>query len=85
MGRVTAGDAPRPLCSASGPDVAADSNGQPSGLGDDDYLESMREGTLLKRFPRLAEVGEAAVLMASDRASAITGAAANITCGQVVD
>jgi hypothetical protein len=29
--------------------------------------------------------GETAVLIASDRASAMTGAAANITSGQVVD
>lgn len=68
-----------------GPEVGADSDGQPSGLSDGDYLGAIREATLLKRFPRLAEVGEAAALIASDRASAMTGAAANITCGQVVD
>jgi len=43
------------------------------------------EKTLLKRLPRLAEVANAAVLMASDQASAITGAIANVTCGEIVD
>ncbi len=31
------------------------------------------------------EAGEAAAFLASDRASAMTGAAANITCGQLAD
>jgi 3-oxoacyl-[acyl-carrier protein] reductase len=68
-----------------GPDVAVDADGQPAGLADTDYLELMRRATLLKRFPSLAEVGEAAALLASDRASAMTGATANVTCGQIVD
>jgi NAD(P)-dependent dehydrogenase (short-subunit alcohol dehydrogenase family) len=42
-------------------------------------------GTMLKRLPSLAEVANAAALMASDHASAITGAIANLTCGEVVD
>lgn len=54
-------------------------------LMDDAYQEMLRANTLLKRFPTLAEVGDAAALMASDRAGAMTGAAANITCGQIVD
>lgn len=41
--------------------------------------------TLLKRLPRLAEVANAAVLMASDKASAITAAVANVTCGELMD
>lgn len=68
-----------------GPDVAVDADGQPAGLADTDYLQMLRQNTLLKRFPRLAEVGEAAALIASDRASAMTGATANLTCGQIVD
>jgi NAD(P)-dependent dehydrogenase (short-subunit alcohol dehydrogenase family) len=43
------------------------------------------ENTLLKRMPRLADVANAAVLMASDHANAITGAVANVTCGEIVD
>ena len=41
--------------------------------------------TMLKRLPMLAEVANAAVLMASDNASGITGAVANVTCGELVD
>lgn len=67
------------------PDEAVDAEGQPAGLSDTDYLAILRQNTLLKRFPRLSEVGDAAALMASDRASAMTGATANITCGQIVD
>jgi 3-oxoacyl-[acyl-carrier protein] reductase len=43
------------------------------------------EGTALKRLSRLAEIGNAAVMMASDYASSITATAANITCGNIVD
>jgi NAD(P)-dependent dehydrogenase (short-subunit alcohol dehydrogenase family) len=45
----------------------------------------MTERTLLRRLPRLSEVADVAVLMASDRASAVTGAVTNVTCGEVVD
>ncbi|HEX3770860.1 MAG TPA: SDR family oxidoreductase [Polyangiaceae bacterium] len=41
--------------------------------------------TLLGRSPRVAEVANAAVIMASDYASAMTGVIANVTCGLVVD
>ncbi|MDN4523314.1 SDR family NAD(P)-dependent oxidoreductase [Fictibacillus fluitans] len=51
----------------------------------EDFEAGIAEKTLLKRLPRLAEVANAAVLMASDRASAITGAVANVTCGEIVD
>lgn len=67
------------------PNEPIDASGQPTGLSATDYLETLRQGRLLKRFPNLAEVGETAALLASDRASAMTGAAANITCGQFVD
>jgi hypothetical protein len=60
-------------------------DGQPGGLADDEYLETLRRGTLLKRFPRLSEIAEAAAFVASDRASAMTAATANATCGQIVD
>lgn len=68
-----------------GPDTAADVEDRPAGLSDADYLEMLRSNTLLKRFPSLAEVAEAATFVASDRASAMSGAAANVTCGQIVD
>ncbi|MQR97052.1 SDR family NAD(P)-dependent oxidoreductase [Fictibacillus phosphorivorans] len=46
------------------------------------YLE---EGTALGRLPTLKEVADTAVFIASDRASAITGAIINITCGSIMD
>lgn len=68
-----------------GPGVAAGISGEAAGLADDVYLEGLRRATLLQRFPRAEEVAEAAVLVASDRASAMTGAAVNVTCGQIAD
>lgn len=47
--------------------------------------ERARTGTLLGRFPTLAEVADFAAFAASDRAGAMTGAIANLTCGSVVD
>ena len=47
--------------------------------------ERARTGTLLKRLPTLAEVANVAAFVASDRASAMTGAIANLTCGSLVD
>jgi enoyl-[acyl-carrier-protein] reductase (NADH) len=47
---------------------------------------SAREGRiLLRRLPTLAEVADVAALMASDRASAMTGTIANVTCGEILD
>lgn len=45
----------------------------------------MDQGTVLGRLPKLSEVAEAAVFAASDRASAMTGAIVNLTCGSVAD
>ncbi len=47
--------------------------------------EHARTGTLLKRLPTLAEIADFAVFAASDRARAMTGAIANLTCGSLVD
>jgi 3-oxoacyl-[acyl-carrier protein] reductase len=44
-----------------------------------------RTGTLLGRFPTLAEVADFAAFAASDRAGAMTGAIANLTSGSLVD
>lgn len=41
--------------------------------------------TLLKRTPTLLEVGNVAVLMASDYASPMTATVANLTCGTIAD
>jgi NAD(P)-dependent dehydrogenase (short-subunit alcohol dehydrogenase family) len=45
----------------------------------------MAQGTLLKRLPTLSEIAETAAFLASDRAGAMTGAVANLSCGAVVD
>ncbi len=53
-----------------------------------DHVESrtyMENGTVLGRLPTLDEVANAAVFMASDRASAMTGTIANLTCGSIMD
>jgi NAD(P)-dependent dehydrogenase (short-subunit alcohol dehydrogenase family) len=44
-----------------------------------------RTATLLGRLPTLAEVAEFAAFAASDRAGAMTGAIANLTCGSLTD
>ena len=51
----------------------------------DEFIASLKETTLLKRLPSLADVGNVAALMASDYAGTMTGTVANMTCGQIVD
>jgi 3-oxoacyl-[acyl-carrier protein] reductase len=41
--------------------------------------------TLLKRYPTLDEVASTAAFMASDKAGAMTGTIANLTCGALLD
>jgi hypothetical protein len=40
---------------------------------------------MLKRMPAVAEIASAAVIMASERASAVTAAVTNLTCGEIAD
>ena len=40
---------------------------------------------MLRRLPALAEVANAATLLASDRASAMPAAITNVTCGAFFD
>lgn len=47
--------------------------------------ERARSGTLLQRFPTLADVAEYAAFAASDRAGAMTAVIANLSCGSLVD
>lgn len=56
-----------------------------AGVSLEAFEASNAEKTLLKRMPRLAEVANVAVLMASDYAGTITGAVTNVTCGEIVD
>lgn len=55
------------------PDTAIDAHGY------------MTAGTVLDRLSKLEEVARAAVFMASDHASAMTGTIANLTCGSIID
>jgi 3-oxoacyl-[acyl-carrier protein] reductase len=50
-----------------------------------EYQSGWGDNTMLGRLPLLAEVANAATLIASDRASAMTGAITNVTCGAWVD
>lgn len=52
-----------------------------SGASREAYLAELGAGTLQKRLPLLAEVAEVAAMMASDRASAMTGTFVHVTCG----
>jgi 3-oxoacyl-[acyl-carrier protein] reductase len=55
------------------------------GGGAQDTRKYMEDGTALGHLPTLSEVANAAVLMASDRASAMTGTIANLSCGSIMD
>jgi len=56
-----------------------------AGITPEEFLTEASSDTLLKRLPSLAEVADVATIMASDRASAMTGAFANVTCGYWID
>jgi 3-oxoacyl-[acyl-carrier protein] reductase len=56
-----------------------------SGLTTEAWLSELARTTLLGRLPTLAEVADFAAFVASDRASAMTGAIANLTSGALVD
>ena len=78
------------LRSAGSPDtpgvaVVWERHARIAGVSPQEWRERMARRTMLRRLPLLAEVAEAAVLMASDRASAITAAVTNVTCGELAD
>jgi 3-oxoacyl-[acyl-carrier protein] reductase len=49
------------------------------------FEKNFAERTMLKRLPLLNEIATAAALMASDKASAVTAAVINLTCGEIAD
>ncbi|WP_433430135.1 SDR family NAD(P)-dependent oxidoreductase [Nonomuraea sp. CA-141351] len=53
--------------------------------GRDGLEAALREPTLLKRTATLADVGDVAAFVASDRARTMTSATVNISCGAIVD
>jgi 3-oxoacyl-[acyl-carrier protein] reductase len=54
-------------------------------MGQDEFRSLIEEMTLLKRLPTLADVAATAAFLASDRAAAMTGTVANLSCGMSVD
>ena len=56
-----------------------------AGMARDEFEAMMVAQTQRRRLPTLAEVAEVAVFVASDRASALTGTVANISCGSVAE
>jgi 3-oxoacyl-[acyl-carrier protein] reductase len=56
-----------------------------AGVKVEEVLANMGSGALLRRLPTVAEVANVATLMASDRASAMTGTFVNVTCGSRSD
>jgi 3-oxoacyl-[acyl-carrier protein] reductase len=56
-----------------------------AGVSTEQWLERWaQEVTLLGRLPTVAQVADAAVFLASDRAAAITGSVVDLTCGNAV-
>jgi NAD(P)-dependent dehydrogenase (short-subunit alcohol dehydrogenase family) len=56
-----------------------------AGLRAGEFRALIEGATQLRRLPTLAEVASAAAFAASDRASAMTGAVVNLSCGSIVD
>jgi len=56
-----------------------------AGVTREAFEARIAERTMLKRMPKMAEIANAAVLAASDRASALTAAVINATCGEIAD
>jgi 3-oxoacyl-[acyl-carrier protein] reductase len=78
------------LRSAGSPDTPAVQevwklHAEKAGVPLEEWTADFGSGTLLGRLPLLAEVANAATILASDRASAMTGTLANVTCGAWVD
>ena len=51
----------------------------------DQIVADMEKQTILGRLPTLADVGDVAAFLASDRAATMTSTFGNITCGAVLD
>jgi enoyl-[acyl-carrier-protein] reductase (NADH) len=69
----------------TGDAVADFGTGFGAGMTRADIIAGMQEETMLDRLPTLAELGNAAAFLASDRASGMTATLANVTCGAFLD
>jgi NAD(P)-dependent dehydrogenase (short-subunit alcohol dehydrogenase family) len=70
---------------AAGVDDVFDMHASNAGQTRAEFDRSKAARTLLQRLPRLDEVAGVAAFLASDRATAMTGAIANVTCGELLD
>lgn len=70
---------------ASGVSAAFDMRAREQGITRAEFETKVTAEIPLRRLPRIAEVTALAPLLASDRASAVTGAVINVTCGAMVD
>jgi 3-oxoacyl-[acyl-carrier protein] reductase len=70
---------------AAGVSAAIAEHARAAGVSLGEFKARIAEKTMLKRMPTVAEVASAAVIVASDRASAMTAAVTNLTCGEIAD
>jgi NAD(P)-dependent dehydrogenase (short-subunit alcohol dehydrogenase family) len=70
---------------AAGVAAAIADHARLAGVTREAFEADIADKTMLKHMPRMAEIASAAVLMATDRASAITAAVTNVTCGELAD
>jgi len=70
---------------APGVSAAIAEHAKLAGVSREEFAARIAEKTMLRHMPKMAEIANAAVLMASDRASAITAAVTNLTCGEIAD
>lgn len=56
-----------------------------AGLTVNEFEQQFAKKTMLKRLPLLKEIANMAVLVCSDKASALTSAIINVTCGELSD
>jgi 3-oxoacyl-[acyl-carrier protein] reductase len=68
-----------------GVQTASEHHAKARGMSREEWLETYMNQTLLHRLTTLEELTNMATFMASDRASAVTGTAVNLTCGAIVD
>ena len=70
---------------APGVSAAIAEHAKTAGVSREAFEARIAEKTMLRRMPKMAEIANAAVLAASDRASAMTAAVLNLTCGEIAD
>jgi NAD(P)-dependent dehydrogenase (short-subunit alcohol dehydrogenase family) len=78
------------LRSSGSPDApgvrdAVAAHARAAGVSRETFEARIAEKTMLRRMPLMAEIANAAVLVASDRASTLTAAVVNATCGEIAD